>query len=80
MKVNTLSRSFGFGFISILIAFTLMTNYSSALTVEKGKLYFVGVGPAGPQLATLQAIDVINQIDVINAIPRRNKSKMVSIG
>jgi len=33
--------------------------------VESGKLYFVGVGPAGPELATQQAIEVIRKADVI---------------
>jgi precorrin-4 methylase len=40
---------------------------STGYTVEKGKLYFVGVGPAGPQFATLQALDVIRKADVVFA-------------
>jgi precorrin-4 methylase len=44
-----------------------MPNYSSSMIVEKGKLYFVGVGPAGPEMATLQAIEVIKQADVVFA-------------
>ncbi len=37
------------------------------MTVEKGKLYFVGVGPSGPDFSTLQAIDIIKRADVIFA-------------
>jgi precorrin-4 methylase len=44
-----------------------MPKFSYSATVEKGKLYFIGVGPAGPELATLQAIDVIKKVDVIFA-------------
>ena len=65
MKLNTLSRNLGLGLILTLVTITLLPISSSAMTVEKGKLYFVGVGPAGPELATLQAIDVIKQADVI---------------
>ncbi len=67
MKVEISKRSFGLGLILLLITFILVPNYSSSMTVEKGKLYFVGVGPAGPDFATLQAIDVIKQVDVIFA-------------
>ena len=66
MKVNILNRGFAFGLILVLIA-AIMPNYSSSMTVEKGKLYFVGVGPAGPEMATLQAIEVIKQADVVFA-------------
>jgi len=67
MKFNALSRNFGLGLILILVTITLLPIFSSAMTVQKGKLYFVGVGPAGPEMATLQAIDVIKQADVIFA-------------
>lgn len=67
MRVEILNRSFGLGLILLLVTFILMPNYSSSMTVEKGKLYFVGVGPAGPDYATLQAINVIKQADVIFA-------------
>jgi precorrin-4 methylase len=67
MKANSFSMRFGIGLILILTIFTLMPDYSFAMRVEKGKLYFVGVGPAGPDMATLQAIDVIKQADVIFA-------------
>jgi len=67
MKIEISNRSFGLGLILVLIIFILIPNYSSSMTVEKGKLYFVGVGPSGPDFATLQAIDVIKQADVIFA-------------
>jgi len=67
MKAKNLNRSFGVGLILILVSLTWVAISSSAMTMEKGKLYFVGVGPAGPELATLQAIDVIKQADVIFA-------------
>ena len=66
MRVNILNRSFALGLILVLIA-AIMPNYSSSMTVQKGKLYFVGVGPAGPEMATLQAIEVIKQADVVFA-------------
>lgn len=39
----------------------------AATALMKNKVYFVGVGPAGPDLCTLQAIRVIKQADVIYA-------------
>lgn len=33
--------------------------------IEKGEIYFVGVGPAGPDFCTLQAMRVIKEADVI---------------
>jgi precorrin-2 methylase len=40
-------------------------GYPKRITVQKGKLYIVGVGPSGPSTATLEALEVINQADVI---------------
>ena len=56
-------------FVVAFVALTTLTAPGSSIgyTLEKGKLYFVGVGPAGPQLATLQAIDVIRKADVVFA-------------
>ena len=67
MKVEIVNRNFVLGLILVLITSIFIPNYSSSMTVEKGKLYFVGVGPSGPDFATLQAIDVIKQTDVIFA-------------
>ena len=62
MKANISYRYIGFGLILVFIA-TVMPGYSFSMALEKGKLYFVGVGPAGPEMATLQAIEVIKQAD-----------------
>lgn len=63
----------GLNWISfIVLIFALITTIFTPISsfgapVQKGKLYFVGVGPAGPELATIQAIEVIKQVDVIFA-------------
>ena len=50
-------------FCSVIIAIALFTiSYAQA---DRGKIYFVGVGPMGPDLCTLQAIKVIQKADVI---------------
>lgn len=67
MKGQISNKTFRVGLLSVVISFLLMQTYASSKTVEKGKLYFVGVGPAGPEFATLQAIEVIKQADVIFA-------------
>jgi precorrin-4 methylase len=64
MKLITLRKSFIIGITMILIAATV-PHYAFAVIVQKGKLYFVGVGPAGPELASLQAINVIKEVDVV---------------
>ncbi len=33
----------------------------------RGHFYAIGIGPSGPQMATLQAVDTIRQMDVIIA-------------
>jgi precorrin-4 methylase len=66
MRAFILKSSFAFALIWVLLI-SLMPNSLFPMTVEKGKLYFVGVGPAGPEMATLQAIEVIKQTDVIFA-------------
>jgi len=67
MKRHPLNRVLFVAFIFVPIISILVPISSSGLTVHKSRLYFVGVGPAGPDLATLQAIDVIKQADVIFA-------------
>lgn len=37
------------------------------VNLERGKFYVIGTGPAGPQMATLQALNTIKQADVILA-------------
>ena len=64
MRAHILKTSLIFALIWVLLAFAMPNNLFS-ISVEKGKLYFVGVGPAGPEMATLQAIEVIKKADVI---------------
>ncbi|MDH5654645.1 MAG: precorrin-2 C(20)-methyltransferase [Spirochaetia bacterium] len=40
--------------------------------MKNGKIYGVGVGPGDPELMTLRAVDVLNQVDVI-VIPQSSK-------
>ncbi|MBW2042041.1 MAG: hypothetical protein JRI76_08410 [Deltaproteobacteria bacterium] len=67
MSTNALNKKIVLWVILILLAINLTPNYAIGITVEKGKLYFVGIGPAGPEMATLQAIEIIKQADVIFA-------------
>ena len=38
---------------------------------ERGRLYVIGTGPAGPQMATLQALETMKKMDVIIAPPKQ---------
>lgn len=49
-----------FTLIFVIIPFT--PTYGQ---LQKGKIYVVGVGPAGPELCTLQAIKIIQKADII---------------
>jgi len=58
-------------FCPVIIVIALFTiSYAQA---ERGKIYFVGVGPMGPDLCTLQAIKVIRKADVIYGNVRARK-------
>ncbi len=61
MKTKPALIIFKFVIFLIIAAFTSICNAS----MEKGKIYFVGVGPAGPELCTLQAINIIKEADII---------------
>jgi precorrin-4 methylase len=52
-------------FMVMMILVGGQTGLAAALL--KNKVYFVGVGPAGPDLCTLRAIRVIKQADVVYA-------------
>ena len=52
-----------FCFFSLLVAKQLYLDGNSS----RGKLYIIGTGPAGPQMATLQALDVIKNMNVFVA-------------
>jgi len=47
---------------SIFVIIPFISTYGQ---LQKGKIYVVGVGPAGPELCTLQAIKVIQEADII---------------
>ena len=65
MGQKNLKRFLHWAQVVVCLSLIIMSRVSYCMTVEKGKLYFVGVGPAGPDLSTLQAIDVIKQADVV---------------
>ena len=52
-------------FISIIIYFT-----GSALSEGVGKLYVVGMGPAGPDLTAPRALEIVEKADVLLCSPR----------
>jgi precorrin-4/cobalt-precorrin-4 C11-methyltransferase len=57
--------------LMVLLAIVVIgiTNYSHAQAerdqAEGGKIYFVGAGPAGPNLCTVQAIRIIRSADLV---------------
>ena len=58
-------------FCPVIIAIALFTiSYAQP---ERGKIYFVGVGPMGPDPCTLQAIKVMRKADVIYGNMRARK-------
>ena len=63
MRAYILKSSFAFALTWVLFA-SVMPNHLLSITLEKNKLYFVGVGPAGPEMATLQAIEAIKQAEM----------------
>lgn len=64
MNRGAFGKAISFGVVLTIFVWIAPIMCLGAM-VEKDKLYFVGVGPATPELATLQAIDVIKQADVI---------------
>ena len=52
-------------FVSIIICFT-----GSALSEGVGKLYVVGMGPAGPDLTAPRALEIVEKADVLLCSPR----------
>lgn len=48
--------------------------------VQRGKLYVIGLGPAGPQTATLQALETIKRMDALVSRPRHLKPFAKYIG
>ena len=52
----------------------------AAPAAERGKFYVIGTGPAGPQTATLQALDTIRKMDAILAPKRQARQFSEYIG
>ncbi len=53
--------------IAIILAVAEWILPSEAGAWSRGHFYVIGTGPAGPRMATLQALDVIKRMDVITA-------------
>lgn len=51
--------------VVISMVFFIVPLTTSFAQPQKGKIYIVGVGPAGPELCTLKAIKVIQEADII---------------
>lgn len=49
---------------SLLLCLFVLTSPSQA-DAARGKLYVIGLGPAGPQTATLQALETIERMDAL---------------
>lgn len=59
--------------IAIILAAAGWILPSEAGAWGRGHFYVIGTGPAGPRMATLQALDVIKQMDVITASDKHVK-------
>lgn len=61
--------------LSILCAALLavLALPSAAPAAARGKLYVIGLGPAGPQTATLQALETIGRMDALVTAERHRK-------
>lgn len=58
---------------TVMLAFALGFLPSQAAAWGRGHFYVIGTGPAGPQTATLQALDTIRRMDVIIASDKHVK-------
>jgi len=61
------------GICLLLVSWSLMTTHAG----EKGKLYVVGIGPAGPDLTAPRALAVIKKADVILCSPGMPKKFII---
>jgi precorrin-4 methylase len=61
------NRYFSTGFILVWLLMAAWMLPSAAAAWGRGHLYVIGMGPAGPGTATLQALDTLKQMDVIVA-------------
>jgi len=51
--------------IALMVALSLCLSPSQVAAWGRGHFYVIGTGPAGPQMATLQALNTIKRMDVI---------------
>ena len=51
--------------ITIVLATVECLSPSQAFAWGRGHFYVIGTGPAGPKMATLQALDTIKRMDYI---------------
>ena len=51
--------------IAVMVALALSLSPSQVAAWGRGHFYVIGTGPAGPQMATLQALNTIKRMDVI---------------
>jgi len=65
--------------ISLILCLLVLAAPSQAGT-QRGKLYVIGIGPAGPQTATLQALETIERMDALLTRPRHLKPFAKYIG
>jgi len=56
--------------ISIILVILILFIPCSILAQEKGKLYVVGMGPAGPDLTAPRALEIVEKADVLLCSPR----------
>ncbi len=66
--------------VFIIALLTLLTLAAPGQAGERGKLYVIGLGPAGPATATLQALNTIEKMDALVTRARHLKPFAKYIG
>lgn len=66
-------------YLSLILCLSILAIPAQA-GVKRGKLYVIGLGPAGPQTATLQALQTIERMDALVSRPRHLKPFAKYIG
>jgi len=56
--------------ISVILVILTLFIPCSIMAQAKGKLYVVGMGPAGPDLTAPKALEVVEKADVLLCSPR----------
>ena len=57
-------------FVGAFLLILIMAGFSPAMDRTKGKLYVVGMGPAGPDLTAPRALAIVEKADVLLCSPR----------